>query len=103
MREFVYVFNCTGIADGALEHLEQMIEGARDITLPTLRRHVDLKEWENEMGYGSWLRLKDDWCVSFHKSKVVGVTCYYIRLSAIEYVFVHENYYSVVRGKMCAR
>lgn len=100
MQDHVYAFNCTQVGDKGVGHLEQMIEDSRDVELSTLRRHIDLKEWEAEMGYGSWLRLKDDWCVSYSKSKIAGVPCYYITHSAIEHVWVPAERYDEVMEAM---
>lgn len=69
-----------------------MQDRARDVTLATLRRHcAGLEEWERGMSYAvgpeRGLHLKDDFAVSFHKSRYRGRPCFYIRHSAIEHIW----------------
>lgn len=71
--------------------LSDMIDQAIDITRVTFLKYVDreqLRDLENQLGYGPWLRMASDWVVSYHRSKLHGQTVYYFRHSAIEYVFV---------------
>ena len=100
MRTTALAFDCTQVSMAQVEHLQAMIDNAREITLATLRRHCDLREWEEGMGYGPWLRLKNDWCVTFYKSTIRGVPCWYIKHSAIEHVWVFEEQAAQVRQAM---
>jgi len=46
------------------------------------------------MDNGEWnigFHIKDDWAVSFCKSKYKGKPCYYIVHSGIEYIFLKEE------------
>ena len=93
-KKFHYLRCCVDFPSGEVEHLTQMIDDAVDITYGTFIRHVDWKtvsdmfEYERHPNQG--LTLKDDFHVSYHKSKFKGETCYYVRHSAIEYIFVPE-------------
>lgn len=72
-----------------------MIASAIQITRRTFLRNVDQQdeaELEKAFGYAphdktSSLTMARDWAVSYHRSKLHGKVVYYIRHSAIEYVF----------------
>jgi len=71
-----------------------MINHARMISRRTFLANVEpdsYRELETDLGYArnsrSGLSMARDWAVSYHKSKLHGETVYYIRHSAIEYVF----------------
>ncbi len=86
MKEFYYLTCCVN-SDGT--SIQAMVDKERDVTLATLRRHcADLSTWETQMGYGPWLRMSKDYGVSYHKSTYQGQPCYYVRHSAIEYIWV---------------
>lgn len=75
--------------------LSQCIEDATDVTLETVRRHVDrdeMRDLERRLGYeigpSKGLHLKDDFHVSYHRSRYMGKRCYYVRHSAIEHIFM---------------
>ena len=86
MRPYVLLTTCVS---APAEKIHEMRDSARPVTLATVRRHCDLREWEHSMGYRRGdLTLKDDWAVSFFKSRYDGRPCYYIVHSAIEHVFV---------------
>lgn len=66
-----------------------MVNNAREITYNTFKKYVNIKELESMLGYeGSPLRIKDDYAVTFYRSKYEGKPCVYVRWSAIEYVFI---------------
>lgn len=72
-----------------------MIDQNKTITRQTFLKHVsrhDRQHLESVLGYAphdkqSRLTMKRDHHVSYHRSKLHGATCYYFKLSAIEYVF----------------
>jgi len=74
--------------------IENMVDSAIEITYNTFRKHVpSIIIFARENGYATGrhkkgLRLKDDYAVSFHRGKYRGKRCYYIRHSAIEYIYV---------------
>lgn len=68
-----------------------MIDQRCQITRRTLLKHVDrdeLKDLEEQLGYGPWLHMASDWAVEYFRSKLHGKRVYGFRHSAIEYVFV---------------
>jgi hypothetical protein len=74
--------------------IHNMVDAARDVTYETVARHVPLDLIAEVFPFYAWgpgkpgeLRLKDDWAVSYHKSTYRRRPCYYIRHSAIEYIF----------------
>lgn len=75
------------------QDITDMVDAARDITVQTFRKHIGTEAYqqlEADLGYDSRLRLANDHCVSFGKSKYRGKSCVYCRWSAIEYVFTLE-------------
>ena len=92
-----YYNNCVGW-DTHDVHCEggliDMIDNSRKITRQVFVKNVNKEEMCNiefDLGYGSWLKMKDDYHVSYHKSKLHGEKVYYFRHSAIEYVFKGEE------------
>lgn len=85
-----YQTNCVS-SDGY--DISDMVDDAIPVTLNTIRKYCsDLREWEQGMGYSTGnqrdgLKLKDDWAVSYYRSKFRGQRCYYIEHSHIEYVW----------------
>lgn len=68
-----------------------MVADAKDVTYQTVQRHCQgLAEWASSKGYGEprSLTLKKDWAVGFYKSVFMGLPCYYVRWSAIEFIWV---------------
>ena len=79
--------------------LVAMIDDNIMITRRTFRKHVDtesLAETEQNLGYelhpAKGMTMAGDWHVSYHCSKYKGKTVYYFRHSAIEYIFVPEDF-----------
>lgn len=88
MKRYQYITCCI---NAKAQDIDAMVDNGRAVTFQTIRRHCqDLREWVENMGYGrtAGLLIQDDWAVSFYKSTYKGVPCYYIRHSAIEYVWV---------------
>jgi len=75
------------------EAIDAMVDAAIDITYRTMLKHCPgLLDWAVSVGYerhgNTGLSLKQDLYVSYHRSKYRGRRCYYVRWSAIEYIFV---------------
>lgn len=95
MGRLKFYSNCVNYPD--VDELNHIIDVNRDITYKTFRGHVDTESFNEVkecLGYTAELRkncsltLENDYAVSFHKSKTPeGKTVYYLRHSAIEYVF----------------
>jgi hypothetical protein len=83
--KYKFVTNCVA---STCEAITSMVDAARPIQYETFRRYVDIKELEETLGYaGSPLRIKDDYAVTFYRSKYRGRSCVYVNWSAIEYIF----------------
>jgi len=94
-KRYQYRTSCVSSTATAIH---DMVDNARDVTYETVRKHCDgLLAWAESLGYstasnrGCGLTLKNDYAVSFHKSKYKGKPCYYVRWSAIEYIWVLEE------------
>jgi hypothetical protein len=97
-QEYSYTFCCVDlVSQKAVEALGAMIDAAGEVTYRTLREHCKgLDQWAANHGYDvdhqrGGLRLSKDWAVGFYKSVYDGQDCYYIRWSAIEYVWLKER------------
>jgi hypothetical protein len=96
-RCYVFYTRCCD-GDGDLddrvfgEEISKMSERARQVTYSTFRKRcVGLPEIERALGYDKHLAMKDDWAVSFHKSKYRRARAFYFDHSRIEHVFVHRD------------
>ena len=84
--KFTYLTCCV---NSTAEKIDAMVEQAKEITCRLFMRNVDIAV--EDFGYvksGKGLKLKDDWAVSFFKSKYCGLPCYYMCHSAIEHIYV---------------
>ncbi len=55
-----------------------MSERAQQVTYSTFRKRcMGLAEIERALGYDKHLSMKDDWAVSFHKSKIRSARVFY--------------------------
>lgn len=86
-----YLTNCVQCRD--LEALDEMMEKEREIKYQTFTREVNKEEIEalfpcyNDLGFD----ISQDWAVRFFSSKFNGKKCYFIRHSAIEYIFQEKK------------
>lgn len=86
-----YIGNCTNAHMAA--GLEDMIDFAVEVSYRTLARAVgkdQLKQIFDEYDWSSRprdLTMRDDYAVSYYRSRFEGRPCYYVRFSGIEYVF----------------
>ena len=94
-RGFTYLINCVG---STAEKINTMVDQAKEITYDTFVKNVSIKELEDMFPFYEWgpgkkggLRLKDDYAVSYYRSKYEGEPAYYIDHSAIEYVFTRQE------------
>ena len=92
MKEYQYITSCV---ESTAEDITPMVDDAIDITWDTFRKHVPQSFLHYLFPFYAWkgkgLHIKDDYAVSFHRSKFKGERCYYVRHSAIEYVFVRRK------------
>ena len=89
MSKFQYKTCCVDAPSG--EVITDMVDIARQITINTFFRHVSRKEVSEMLGYDKFLRISQDYCVSFWKSKFMGELCYYVQHSAIEYIYTEPQ------------
>ena len=74
--------------------IDAMVAEAREVTYRTIARHcAGLEEWARANLYDTGtdrggLRLKNDWAVTYFKSRYGGKPCYYICHSCIEYIWI---------------
>ncbi|MNQ64359.1 hypothetical protein D3C85_787780 [compost metagenome] len=82
-----FITSCVS-ADG--EAISAMTARAISVSYRTFASKLGrkaIKELSSRFGYDKDLKLKDDWAVSFHRSKYLGERVYYLQHSRIEYVF----------------
>lgn len=90
MKTFHFVINCVN-AKG--RDIEAMVDNGRDVSYKTFFKHVSLDE---VLGLLPWyakdsrrgLTIKNDWAVSYSRSRYRNRRCYFLTHSAIEYIFV---------------
>jgi hypothetical protein len=93
VKKYVYETCCTNIPTGQIPALNEMILDAHEVTYKTMLKHVrGLLDWAEQRGYSpaSDLHLKDDWAVGYYKSTFAGRPCYFVRWSAIEYIWTRH-------------
>lgn len=94
---FRYYSNCVSWPQDDVNSeggLVDMISAGQHISRQTFLRNVDaaqLKEMEDQLGYGSWLKMKNDPHVSYERSVLHGRVVYFFNHSAIEYVFTPDG------------
>lgn len=91
--DYVYKTDCV---HSDANSINDMIDRSREVSYNLLKKHcAGLREWEVNNGYkrdgSKGLTLRNDYAVSFYKSKYRGMDCYYIRWSAIEFVWVKQR------------
>lgn len=97
-----YVTSCLS---STAKKITDMNDRAREITWETFRRHIGIESVRETFSYYSYrgemynpstgeltcpIHIKNDVCVSFWKSVYDGQPCYFIRHSAIEYIFMED-------------
>ena len=88
-----YQYNCVGCSN--VKELHHIVDNSKMITYQTFVKNVnkdDFTELKEYFGYEKnsrvGLTFKDDWHISYFKSKTPkGKTVYYFAHSAIEYIF----------------
>ena len=86
--------DCLHWAQGRVEHLEAIVNSGRDCSYETIKKRIGaqaMTDLESDLGYGPNTvprHLNDDYAVTFHWTRYKGMTIYYVRHSAIEYVYL---------------
>lgn len=90
--KWFYHRSCVEHNDTNVHLLHEMVENAKEISWKTFSRNCIwqpvAKSLHYAIGSSKGLHLKDDWHVSFYKSKYNNKVCYYMKHSAIEYIFI---------------
>jgi hypothetical protein len=97
-QAYRYLTNCTNCWGPDNAELDYMLEHEREVTYRTFVRNCrgpDFRRWLRQHGYVGHARrgmtLKRDRCVEYGKSIFKGRKCYFIRWSAIEFIWVKEK------------
>lgn len=94
MKDYIYYASCVDLSTiEDIKALTLMISMSKPVTLQTLRRRIEgLELWREQHFYATRRRdgptLSSDWAIGFFKSTFRGYSCYYIRWSAIEFIWV---------------
>ena len=85
-----YITNCT---ESTAEKISNMVDNAKEIKYNTFLKHVKLNDLKSMFHFYSWnndggLKMKNDYAVSFYKSKYEKKPCVFVCWSAIEYIFI---------------
>ncbi|MGA2260810.1 MAG: hypothetical protein ABSH28_05170 [Acidobacteriota bacterium] len=89
MREFQYETCCI---ESTAELINDMIDSATKVTLDTILRHCrGIEEWAEGHGYGRWLPLERDLYVGYYRGRFLGVRCYYVDWSGIEFIWTRRE------------
>ena len=94
MKDYRYLCCCTDLTQPLdIEGLGQMVQEAKDVSYWEMLSHCEgMSDWARQHGYvrdcRQGLTLQRDWHVSHHKSTILGEPCYYLRWSAIEFIWV---------------
>ncbi len=86
----------TTCVSSTYELISAMVDSEREVSYSTmLRRCPGLLELADQLGYDrrcdQGLTLRNDWHVSYHKSRYDGKPCYYLQWSGIEHIFMEER------------
>lgn len=96
---YAHFSSCVNWPREQVDELVELIDRNLEITWKTFIRYVSVKEiremfpdytYTGQTGTGCF-HIKDDWSVSFHRSRYRGLWCYYVRWSAIEFVWIHPS------------
>ena len=99
-----YTFKMDCVHSHSGQDINDMVDMAREITWNTIKKHITIDELRSIFPLSAYsyrrehynpitgeqtfpMHLKDDYAVSFWKSKYRGELCYYIVQSGIEYIF----------------
>jgi len=91
-KQYYYYKSCVDFDEGM--ELQEMINRSKEITWKEFNEHVSDDQIRNAIGdiYDKTnFKIQDDYAVSFHKSFLSGISCYYLDHSAIEYIFLPGN------------
>jgi hypothetical protein len=88
MARFQYLTSCVS---ATAAEIHAMVDQARSVAYSTFTTKCDYRALAVTLGYTNQFKLRDDWHVSYFRSTFRGKPCYYLRHSAIEYIFVGDE------------
>jgi hypothetical protein len=86
----------TSCVDSTYEAIRNLVDNSRSISYRTAHRRIGRAalaevfpcyDWDRKRSRACYLPMKADWHVSYHKGRYLGRPVYYVRHSAIEYIF----------------
>jgi len=89
-QTYTYYGNCVHWNPEHLEDLEDLIDKEEEIEYSELTANVSQEHLDEIFPQyeGIPITLETDWSVRYFRSELFGKTCYMVRHSAIEYVFI---------------
>lgn len=94
-----FLCNCVDWPKAHVADLTRLCDNARSITRETFTRNVsltDLRALERQLGYIKGRSMAQDYHVTYHSGRLFRAHVYFLRWSAIEYVFGPDH----LRGKL---
>jgi len=94
---YKYYSDCVTWQRSKIWELENLIDNAVEIQRQTIMLQVGsplIKQLEKQLGYAKHhtqgLTMAKDWAVSYFKTEYRGKPAYFVRHSAIEYIFIQR-------------
>jgi hypothetical protein len=85
--KYQYFGNCINLNGSKIS---DMVNDSKQISYNTFTKNIDGgRTVLNEM-FGTVPHISKDWSVSFYSSKYNGKKCYFLKHSAVEYVFMNQ-------------
>lgn len=90
IKNYNYLARCDDFSASNVEELNRMTESAVDSSYAAMARQCNgLTGWARRTGYSAReLPLRNDWHVSYHRSRIFDRPCYFLRWSAFEVIWV---------------
>lgn len=86
-RGYRFVTSCLG---STFEDIGALVASEREVTMGTFRAAIGPQQWawiQRELGYDRYVPIANAYGVQYYKGVFRGVPAYFVRWSAIEYVF----------------
>ena len=102
MKLYRYEASCPELGE-RVDALNAMIEAQVETTYSAMLRNcAGMMEWADRIGYERYpaqgLTLKNDWHVGYYRSEFEGKPCYFLRWSAMEFIWVKEERHGETDG-----
>jgi len=90
-KKYTFLTSCVHVPKKDVDYLFEMTDNAVEITQKTFFKYVDRKEVYEMLGYSRNFPMKNEYHVSYYKSKFKGMKCYFLSWSSMEYIFTESN------------